>query len=180
MDDLELDSRRIHPPSIPETKASPGTKVPNVHSSQSHREERTRGPPDRLGKTMIALLASIKTLEGGKGKVLFVTPTRPVVLQHYETFQMLLVEIKIEARRSEPFFTRQPTYSWQRRSGSPTTFWKTFSLLTGSFFLSWTRHIGLSVTILILGFEMFKCPRTYDHDAWTPRMAARIAVKIGG
>lgn len=40
--------------------------------------------PTALGKTAIALLASLHFLE--KGKVLFFAPTRPLVQQHYNTF----------------------------------------------------------------------------------------------
>lgn len=43
--------------------------------------------PTALGKTIIALLASLHLLE--RGKVLFLAPTRPLVQQHYNTFAEL-------------------------------------------------------------------------------------------
>jgi Fanconi anemia group M protein len=47
--------------------------------------------PTSLGKTIIALLAAVKIWEENpQAKVIFLAPTRPLVLQHYETFQNLL------------------------------------------------------------------------------------------
>lgn len=46
--------------------------------------------PTGLGKTIIALLTAATTLHEGKGKVLFLAPTRPLVQQHAETFGALL------------------------------------------------------------------------------------------
>ena len=48
--------------------------------------------PTGLGKTIIALLVTVETLQRNKGKVLFVAPTRPLVQQHYDTFDILMVE----------------------------------------------------------------------------------------
>jgi Fanconi anemia group M protein len=48
--------------------------------------------PTGLGKTIIALLVTVETLQRNKGKVLFVAPTRPLVQQHYDTFDLLMAE----------------------------------------------------------------------------------------
>jgi len=48
--------------------------------------------PTGLGKTIIALLVIAETLQRKWGKVLFVAPTKPLVQQHYDTFDQLLVE----------------------------------------------------------------------------------------
>ncbi len=54
--------------------------------------------PTALGKTIIALMASALLLEkNGQGKVLFLAPTRPLALQHRQSFEkfMLLEKEKI-------------------------------------------------------------------------------------
>ncbi|MGC9308578.1 MAG: DEAD/DEAH box helicase family protein, partial [Thermoplasmatota archaeon] len=45
--------------------------------------------PTGLGKTIIALLVTIRTLQETGGKALFVAPTRPLVQQHHDTYQKL-------------------------------------------------------------------------------------------
>ena len=44
--------------------------------------------PTGLGKTMIAGIVSVKTLEVSppKSKILMLAPTRPLINQHYDTF----------------------------------------------------------------------------------------------
>lgn len=46
--------------------------------------------PTGLGKTVIALLVTVGALDEQKGKVLFVAPTRPLVQQHYDSFESLM------------------------------------------------------------------------------------------
>ncbi|GAB4315664.1 MAG: hypothetical protein Kow0069_17540 [Promethearchaeota archaeon] len=47
--------------------------------------------PTALGKTVIAVLAAVKRLEGReRAKVLVLAPTRPLVLQHFRSFQGLV------------------------------------------------------------------------------------------
>lgn len=46
--------------------------------------------PTGLGKTIIAAMLIAKVLEEGKGKALFLAPTKPLVGQHYETLKKLL------------------------------------------------------------------------------------------
>jgi len=48
--------------------------------------------PTGLGKTIIALLVTAKTLHQKSGKVIFTAPTRPLIEQHYETFSSLMVQ----------------------------------------------------------------------------------------
>ena len=47
--------------------------------------------PTGIGKTIIALLVCVETLQREKGKVLFMAPTRPLVQQHHDTFGNLMV-----------------------------------------------------------------------------------------
>lgn len=46
--------------------------------------------PTGMGKTIIAAMVIAKVLEDGKGKVLFMAPTKPLVGQHYDTLRKLL------------------------------------------------------------------------------------------
>lgn len=46
--------------------------------------------PTALGKTIIAVLVIAKKLKESKGKVLFLAPTRPLVLQHSKTIKELM------------------------------------------------------------------------------------------
>jgi len=46
--------------------------------------------PTGLGKTLIAVLVAAELLKRKQGTVLFLAPTRPLAVQHYETMQRLL------------------------------------------------------------------------------------------
>ena len=46
--------------------------------------------PTALGKTIISLLVAVNKLDDSKSKVLILAPTRPLTLQHYETFKKFL------------------------------------------------------------------------------------------
>lgn len=46
--------------------------------------------PTGLGKTVIAAMVAAKVLKEGKGKVMFLAPTKPLVDQHVTTFRELL------------------------------------------------------------------------------------------
>lgn len=67
--------------------------------------------PTGLGKTIVALIAAADVLRDEKGKVLFVAPTRPLVQQHADLFEdLLLVDQQVElsgsvapAKRAELF-----------------------------------------------------------------------------
>ncbi|MGC9308787.1 MAG: DEAD/DEAH box helicase family protein, partial [Thermoplasmatota archaeon] len=48
--------------------------------------------PTGLGKTIIALLVTIRILQETGGKTLFVAPTRPLVQQHHDTYQTLTTD----------------------------------------------------------------------------------------
>ena len=48
--------------------------------------------PTGLGKTIIALLVTVGTMEKQRGKVLFLAPTRPLVQQHFDSFGSLMKE----------------------------------------------------------------------------------------
>lgn len=45
--------------------------------------------PTGLGKTIIALLTAVYRIEKSPGKVMFLAPTKPLVLQHYNSFSKL-------------------------------------------------------------------------------------------
>jgi ERCC4-related helicase len=54
--------------------------------------------PTGLGKTVIAMLVAKSRLEKfPKGKVVILAPTRPLVLQHYETFRRMLNLTEVDA-----------------------------------------------------------------------------------
>ena len=47
--------------------------------------------PTGLGKTVIAAMAASRTLREGRGKVMFLAPTKPLVDQHFSTMKKLLL-----------------------------------------------------------------------------------------
>ena len=47
--------------------------------------------PTGLGKTVIAAMAASRTLSEGRGKVMFLAPTKPLVDQHFSTMKKLLL-----------------------------------------------------------------------------------------
>ena len=48
--------------------------------------------PTALGKTIIGLLTAVKRLDVYPwAKILFMAPTRPLVLQHFKTFSQFLI-----------------------------------------------------------------------------------------
>ena len=49
--------------------------------------------PTGLGKTVIAALTAAAVLEKGRGKVLFLAPTRPLVVQHARSFEEWFVSL---------------------------------------------------------------------------------------
>ena len=46
--------------------------------------------PTGLGKTVIAAMAASRTMREGRGKVMFLAPTKPLVDQHFSTMKKLL------------------------------------------------------------------------------------------
>lgn len=72
--------------------------------------------PTGLGKTMIAMLVAKLRLEKfPKGKVVMLAPTRPLVLQHYETFKRMLAltdsEASVMTGETNP---EERSYLWRR------------------------------------------------------------------
>ncbi len=72
--------------------------------------------PTALGKTIIALLTAVKRLDVYPwAKILFMAPTRPLVLQHYKTFSEFLIydENKVSAITGKNV-PRERTMLWEQ------------------------------------------------------------------
>ena len=72
--------------------------------------------PTGLGKTMIAMLVAKARLEKfPKGKIVMLAPTKPLVLQHHETFKRMLKldddEITVMTGETSP---AERSYLWRK------------------------------------------------------------------
>jgi Fanconi anemia group M protein len=100
---------------LPENALQPRTYQQNIAEAAS-RTNTLVVLPTGLGKTMVAMLVALARLEKfPKGKIVMLAPTKPLALQHYETFQRMLGlndnEIAIMTGETDPV---ERSYLWRR------------------------------------------------------------------
>ena len=100
---------------LPENALQPRAYQQNIAEAAS-RTNTLVVLPTGLGKTMVAMLVAKARLEKfPKGKIVMLAPTKPLALQHYETFQRMLGlkdnEIAIMTGETDPV---ERSYLWRR------------------------------------------------------------------
>ncbi len=100
---------------LPENALQPRAYQQNIAEAAS-RTNTLVVLPTGLGKTMVAMLVARARLEKfPKGKIVMLAPTKPLALQHYETFQRMLClkdnEIAIMTGETDPV---ERSYLWRR------------------------------------------------------------------
>ena len=146
--------------------------------------------PTGLGKTMIAMLVAKARLEKfPKGKVVMLAPTRPLVLQHYETFKRMLKFDEGEAvghdRRNRPSGTELSLEEVPVRLRDPQT---VRNDLKGG-------RIELNDTVLLVFDEAHRSVKDYSYtqlatmykeqgldpaDSWSDSLPRRLEGEGGG
>jgi ERCC4-related helicase len=100
---------------LPENKLQPRAYQQNIAEAAS-KTNTLVVLPTGLGKTMVAMLVAKERLEKfPKGKVVMLAPTKPLALQHYETFKRMMPinadEISIMTGETDPV---ERSYLWRR------------------------------------------------------------------
>ncbi len=128
--------------------------------------------PTGLGKTLIALLVARARLEKfPKGKVVVLAPTKPLVLQHHNSFKNILsLEPKDIALLTGENPPEERSYLWRRSR---------FVFATPQTVRNDVRHgrVDLNDVILLVFDEAHRCVKDYSYTevakvyketAWTP------------
>jgi ERCC4-related helicase len=100
---------------LPENTLQPRAYQQNIAEAASHANTLVVLPTG-LGKTMVAMLVAKARLEKfPKGKVVMLAPTKPLALQHYETFKRMMDlkdnEIAVMTGETHP---EERSYLWRR------------------------------------------------------------------
>jgi ERCC4-related helicase len=100
---------------LPENALQPRAYQQNIAEAAS-RTNTLVVLPTGLGKTMVAMLvAKVRLEKFPKGKVVMLAPTKPLALQHYETFKRMMSlkdnEVAIMTGETHP---EERSYLWRR------------------------------------------------------------------
>ncbi|MGA2664025.1 MAG: DEAD/DEAH box helicase [Nitrososphaerales archaeon] len=128
--------------------------------------------PTGLGKTMVAMLVAKARLERfPKGKVVMLAPTKPLVLQHYETFRRMMTleegEAAVMTGETDPV---ERSYLWRRSRYVFATPQTVRNDLRGG-------RVELNETVLLVFDEAHRSVKDYSYtqlaqlykeQAWNP------------